>query len=352
MKDNGQIVFEEIMLHKPPPLKIQHARVPTEKVEFDLENPRLKYQKQLFPDKDDRELLFEHPDTAWLKKDIAEKGILDPIYVKKLPGKEAWIAVEGNRRTAVQQELLENHPNDPRFLYIPARVLPEETSAEQEALLMASYHVAGKIKWDAHEKAGHIWHMVNKLRIPEVELVNTLHMGVPAIKRASESYALLEHFKRIDGGIYAKDAEGKWSFFSEMLKVKEFADRHKKGQDWADEFCRWIGEKRLPRAEDVRTLYAILKSAKARALFTNEPVETAFAKAQREVDKSNPGRNSKFFKKLEEMIAAGKAAQLSDLENAADNESHRDTVVEALAVIQTFMEKAGVRVPGAPRRVA
>lgn len=350
----SQQVFEEIMLHKPPPLKIQHRRVPTDKVKFDTENPRLKYQKQLFPDKTDKELLFKLPDTNWLMKDIEEKGVLEAIYVKEmlLNGVAWFLVIEGNRRTAVTQELQSKHPENPNFSYIPAKVLPAETTAEQVAVLMASYHVAGKIKWDAHEKAGHIWYMINVLRIPESELINTLHMGAPAIKKAAESYGLLEHFKRCDGGKYSDAAEGKWSFFAEMLKVKEFSERHKKGQDWDDDFCRWVGDKRLPTAEDVRVLPAILKSTKARNLFLNEPIETAFDKASKEVDKANPSRNSKFFKDLEALIASGKAASLTDLAQAGDNETARDTLIEAHQVMLSFMEKAGVRVPATARRAA
>jgi hypothetical protein len=349
---NKQQVFEEIMLHKPPPLKILHARVPTSKIRFDTANPRLKYQKQLFPDKSDKELLFKEPDTPWLLKDIEEKGVIDAIYVKALPDNQGWVVVEGNRRTAVMQELLEKHPDNPAFAYIPARVLPEQTTEEQEAVLMASCHVAGKVKWDAHEKAGHIWHMINKLRIPVEELVSTLHMGAPSIKKAAESYGLLEHFKKCDGGKYSDQAEGKWSFFAEMLKVKEFYERHKKGQEWDDTFCRWVGEKRIPKAEDVRDLLPILTKLKARNLFENEPADSAFEKASKEIDKSTPSRNSKFYKDLENVIVSGKGANLNELEAASTNEAARDTVIEAYSVILTFMEKAGVRVPGTTRRVA
>ena len=348
---DGNTIYEEIMLHKPPPLRILHGRLPTDKVCFDPNNPRLKYKRELFPDKSIKELLFMEPDTAWLLKDVAEKGILEPIYVKALAD-GTWMVVEGNRREAVMQELQEKHPNNPRYALIPARILPEQTTEEQEALLMASCHVAGKVKWEAHEKAGHIWYMIHKLRIPESELVSTLHMGAPSIKKAAESYALLEHFKRLDGGRYAQEAEGKWSFFREMLRVKDFADRHKKGQEWDDTFCRWVGEKRIPRSEDVRDLPNILAKLRARTLFETEPAETAFEKARREVDKSTPSRNSKFFKDLENIITSGRAAQLNDLEAAGTNDAARDTVIEAYSVLMTFMERAGVRAPGTPRRVA
>jgi hypothetical protein len=346
---DSQQVFEEIMLHHPPPLRIQIGKVPTSKVVFDPENPRLKYQRQLFPDKSLKELLFSHPDTNWLVKDIEQKGVLESIFVRQLSDGN-WLVVEGNRRTAVMQALQANHPNNPNFSHIPARILPQQTSEEQTALLMASCHVAGKIRWEAHEKAGHIWHMIHELHIPEAELTSTLHMGAPAIKKAAESYAILQHFKRIDGGKYANEAEGKWSFFAEMLKVKEFNDRHKKGQGFDDDFCRWVGDGRIPKAEDVRLLEEILRHTKSRNLFTDEPVTEAFEKALAEVDRIKAPRNSRFYKDLVNVINSCKSSPYSDQEAAKSSEAARDTVLEAYGVIGSWLENTGIRVPGTPPR--
>ena len=347
--DNNTMIFEEIMLHKPPPLRIQFYKVPTDKVAFDPQNPRLKYLKQIFPDKTDKELIFEKDDTKYLLKDIQEKGVIDPIYVKPL-AEHSWQVTEGNRRTAVMKELHAKYPDDPAFAYIPARILPRDTTKEQEALLMASFHVAGKIKWEAHEKAGHIWDMINVLHIPEAELINTLHMGAAAIKKASESYGLLKRFEQIEGGKYAGQAEGKWSFFSEALKIKDFYVQHKSGQDWGDRFCHWVAEGRIPRAEDVRDLEDILSKPKPRELFTSEPPAVAFEKARREIDKSKPSRNSEFYKTLERFIDSTKRASLNDLEAASANEVARDSINEAYAGIVAFMERAGMRVPGLTAR--
>lgn len=210
---------------------------------------------------------------------------------------------------------------------------------------MASFHVAGKLKWDAQEKAGHVYHMKEVLGLPMEELTTTLHMGKPAIDRAARSYALLEHFRRIDDGAYKEDSGRKWSFFNEMLKIKEFRQRDAKGPEWADTYCRWVGEGRLPNATDVRTLEKILKSSKARRAFEEGDPEDgeAFKAAAKEVDRTNPGRNSKLFAQLEKLIALGKAANLEELTLAKDNEAARDTVLEAHDTLVRFMEQAGVR---------
>jgi hypothetical protein len=347
-----QMIFEEIMLLDPPPLRIKHARIPVTQIQFDPENPRLKYLKELFPGKKEKDLLFENADTNWLLKDVHSKGLLDPIYVREI-GDSQYLVVEGNRRTAVMTELNDKYPDDPRFCLMPARILPPHTTPQQEALLMASFHVAGKVKWDAHEKAGHIFKMLHEMRIPLEEMSTTLHMGQPKIKQIADSYALFEHFKRMDDGAYANEAAGKWSFFDEMLKVKYFREGYREqGQEFADRFCRWVGEGRIPRAENVREIEEILKRTTARHLFETEPPKVAFEKAKREVDHSNPGRRSKFFAELEKVISLGRKADLMELDMARDNEAARDTVIEAYQTIFTFMERAGVRIPTLPSRRA
>ena len=330
------------MLHRPPPLKIEHARLPIEKVELDPNNPRLIYKRQLFQGKSAEDIIFQDPDTNWLLKDIEQKGILDPIYVMQLPG-DTYKVTEGNRRTTVMKALHEKHRNSSMFSFIPARILPSETSEEQEALLMASFHVAGKVKWEPHEKAGQIWRMLNVLHIHLTELTVTLHMSPSSVKKAAESYALLEHFKRIDGGAYADKAEGKWSFFAEMLKIKDFSQRHAKGQEWDDQFCRWVGEKRLQKSEDVRELAEILKKTRSRIIFETGPVETAFQKAKEEVDKDTPSRNSKFFKALESITLIDGGASLNDVELARNNEAARDSVLEAYSILLRVIESAELR---------
>jgi hypothetical protein len=99
-------------------------------------------------------------------------------------------------------------------------------------------------------------------------------------------------------------------------------------------------------------LRLILKKQRARTLFENEPADDAFEKARKEVDRSTPSRNSKFYKDLENLIESGKGASLNELESAGSNEAARDTVLEAHSVLLMFMEKAGVRAPATPRRVA
>jgi hypothetical protein len=348
-----QSEFELITLaNKPPALRIEHTRIPVEKIVLDTSNPRLKYLKELYPDDSLNALLFRDQDTKWLKKDIGENGLIDPIYVRVRPSDTSYVVIEGNRRTAVMKALHSEQQDNPKFATVMARILPPETTDVQEAMLMASFHVAGKVKWDAHEKAGHIYHMVNTLQIPDSELANILHMGVPAIKRAVQSFELLEAFKKIDGGTYAAKASGRWSFFSEFLKIKEYRDAYVAGRpEFSEKFMRWVGEERLPRAEDVRELKTILDRPDAKKVFEDTDPKDAFKLAQREADKSNPGRRSVFFKQVKVMINACNKSTFADLQDASTRDDAKELLSEAYTVLTSFMERANVHRPG-PRRVA
>src|SRR5437899_2018203 len=110
----GQYVFEEIQLGKePPPLRIAHARILVDDIDFDEDNPRLRYQMSVKgitdePSNERRQaaisaLLFETDDTKYLERDIAENGLLDPIYVKRVG--DRYTVVEGNRRTSCFKSL-------------------------------------------------------------------------------------------------------------------------------------------------------------------------------------------------------------------------------------------------------
>jgi hypothetical protein len=341
-------VFEEITLNGQL-VRIKHSSVSIDLVDFDKENPRLKFEKEMQPGKTDLQLLFEHNDTPWLKKDIEDKGVLDAIYVRETADGR-YVAIEGNRRTAVQKTLHEEHPDNPRFNCIPVRILPASVTPEQEALLMASFHIAGKIRWDAHEKAGHVYHMKEKLKLPMEELQNTLHMGAPMIKRIAQSYEMLERYKAIDGGKYAAGAQGKWSFFNELLKIKEFRTRIEKKPEFVESYIRWVAEGRLPNSVDVRTLEKIMKQGgTALRLFETENADVAFEKAKVEVEKANPALNSKLFKLLEAVVKVGGSATMDDIATARDNDTARGTTIEAYDTLVRFMEQAGVR---SIRRVA
>lgn len=325
---NGSIQFEEIMIGKPPPFKIEYARVPIAAVNLDPANPRLTYRKQRdgFVNESPaavqstlREQLFEDNDTKHLKLDIKTNGLFErPIVRRDLMNDGAYVVFEGNRRVSCVKALNEDDADNPAWQTIEVRILPPEVSDEQRAVLLAQFHVAGKLKWNAHERAGHIYQMVEVLKLPDETVKTTLHMGKPAIDKAVAAYKMMKEFLAVDGGKFAGEGEGKFSFFHELQRIKQLRELAKNDPAWAADFYRWVGTGRIPRAEDVRGLASIYDDNVAYSIFRNEAEpDAAFAKAMAEVQRNDVTRKSRVFAKIQEMIDAIGDATLTDFATAA-----------------------------------
>lgn len=345
---NDQLVFEEILIGgEPPPLRLEQARVPIDDVRLDTGNPRLRYQQLMFPEKSLSDLLFEENDTRLLKEDILRNGLIDPPYLRRDPDGK-FTVIEGNRRTAVMQKLHADHPTDDRFASMYARILPGDTPVDRQALLMAQFHIAGKLKWNAHEKAGHIYTMWKKLQVPMDQLKATLHMGEPAIRATVAAYEMLtERYATIDNGKYKDKADGKWSYFAELYKTKDLrvrvaGDKNGLPADpyFADRFCRWVGETRIPQAVDVRKLPMILKDSRALAQFEGN-VDGAFERAL-EIAQSDPAEKSKFFKALRDLHKAGLAANMFDIQMAASDDKAKKALSDAKKILEGISRQASI----------
>lgn len=345
---NGQLIFEEILIGgEPPPLRLEQARVDITDVRLDSRNPRLRYEQLMFPEKSLSDLLFEENDTRLLKEDILRNGLIDPPYLRREPDGK-YTVIEGNRRTACMQKLHEDHPSDLRFATMYSRILPGDTPADRQALLMAQFHIAGKLKWNAHEKAGHIYSLWKVLQVPMDQLKATLHMGEPAIRATVAAYEMLtERYATIDNGKYKDKADGKWSYFAELYKTKDLrvrvaGDKNGLPADpyFADRFCRWVGEGRIPQAADVRKLPLILKDVRALAEFERD-VEGAYERAI-EIAQSDPAEKSKFFKALRELHKAGLAANMNDIQLAAVDDKAQKALSDAKKILDGISRQASI----------
>ena len=290
------MAFEEMTLGGEV-IQLEHRRVPVADIEYDEDNPRLRYLSSMNGGMTAEDFLREIPDAPKLRKDIEMNGDLRERVILKPNGNGRYKATEGNRRLFAFGELHQKYPEDPRWRTMPARILPEEIDPKKIALLLSDLHVAGKVKWDAHEKAGQIFKMNKTLGIPIDEIVVHLHAGKATVLRWLAAYTFMqEQFRTVDNGKYDKQAEGKWSYFDELFRSHDLKDRVEQDPQFADKFCRWVGEGRLPKGETVRRLPAIIKNPDALRAFETLPVDKAFAEAVRIVATTEPETDSELFK--------------------------------------------------------
>ena len=83
------------------------------------------------------------------------------------------------------------------------------------------------------------------------DIATYLRQSKTTVIRLLDAYSFMtDKFLTIDGGKYANDGERKWSFFDELYRSKELREELKRNPDFGDDFCRWVGDGRLPDGEE------------------------------------------------------------------------------------------------------
>lgn len=336
-------VLEELTIDKEA-VFLEHADIPLEDVHLDEDNPRIRYRLALEKDgKSLDEVILRMPEVSKLKKDIFENGGLRERIILKKNGK-GYIVPEGNCRTVCYRALRKQYPDDPRWKSIPARILPNDIAPKKVAILLSDLHVAGKIQWKAHEKAGQVYRMHRDLGMSFDEISTYLRQSKTTTKRFYDAYAFMsDRFFTIDGGKFAKLGEGKWSFFDELFRSKELREALAKDPDFGDDFCRWVGNGNLPDGADVRELPAILKNPEAlKRLRQGAPM----SEVRRIVEDADPEHGSDFFKLLAKMReSCTNAAQVKEILKIRTDKAARERVLETYEALVDFMRLADVEVP-------
>jgi hypothetical protein len=80
---------------------------------------------------------------------------------------------------------------------------------------------------------------------------------------------------------------------------------------FADQFCRWVGEGRLPTGVDVRRLDAVMKDGHAYRSFTETALKDGpWKRAIAALELSDVSEKSDFYRKLKLLIQATKKANM------------------------------------------
>jgi hypothetical protein len=339
-------MIEEVIVNGQP-LRLRFEDVPIEQIELDEDNPRIRYRLKLQQDgKSLEQVILEMPEVKALRKDIeANKGLRERVILQENGAKKKTI--EGNCRLVCIQSLHQKDKTNPRWKTVPARVIPQDVDPKQIAILLADFHVAGKITWQAHEIAGQVYVMHNDLHMDQNEIATYLRTSKSTVNRKLQAYELMrDHFLKIDNEKYAKQGERKWSFFEEFYKQKDLREQAKKDPTFADDFCRWVGEGRLPEGADIRLLPTVLADPDARKKFVDAPVASALSDAKKAIDQSTPEHTSEFFKLLARLReACTSAAQVKEILRIRTDKVARERLLKTYEALVDFMKLADVDIP-------
>lgn len=212
--------------------------------------------------------------------------------------------------------------------------------------MLADYHVAGKVSWNAHEKAGHVFTMEHELGMSQEEIATYLRTSKSTVNRFLQAYRMMkDRFLTIDDGKYSSQGERTWSYFDEFFRQKALKDLLKKDDTFGDDFCRWVGDKRLPDAVDVRALSSILKHTDAAKKFRDAPAKSALAEAKKMVASVEPEQGSEFFKLLAKFReSCTNVAQVKEILKIRTDKVARQRVIDTYNALVDFMHLADVEI--------
>jgi hypothetical protein len=318
-------------------IPIEHRKLPLEDVRLDPSNPRIQHAvKKVFKNgtisQDDlRKLILDLPGVPELFKSIRDNGgLLESIYVRP-DGR----IIEGNCRAASYLKLHSISKNDKRWQTIPAVFVPH-ISDRQVAILQGQYHVAGKNKWQAYEKAGHLHTMRSQLGMDEKAIARTLGMRERDVNRDLKAYETMT--KKLLPKMKGGNGLDKWSFVQELFKRKDLEEYRSKPAN-VDEFVSLVVNKKVKHGADVRKLAKILKHKDAVKVLKKQDVDSAMSV----VGKADPTADSGAFRKLKETANLLRDLPSKELQRLRDAEKPRLILQELFTALKDVAKATGVK---------
>lgn len=336
------VTVDEIILDGQP-VQLRNEDVPIEEIKLDITNPRIINSGMLdASSKSETDFQRKIEEKLWEDSNVHELyrqilvngGLIERIFVK-----EAGTVIEGNCRTVAYRRLHQQHPNDPKWKKIPARVLPPNISDRQIVILQGEMHVAGKIKWSTFEKAGHVWRLHHEFLMPQEEIAQRLRMSKSKANQLIRAFETMQHkyMKKYPGpaSIY------KFSYFEEFFKRPAIRTQLAKLPNLVDRFVDWVGIGKIPEARHVRDLPDILENPDAANALEN----AGYVAAMRVLEQDNPAITSALFRAMERLIIELQDARVDEIQEVRrGNKPAVRMIKNVFNELERFMELCGIEI--------
>lgn len=277
------------------PVTVTHDVVPLTKVRLNPQNPRIRFQLQQrkLPSPSENDLMAlirDQPGYDALHKAIRKaNGLYEPIIVR-----HDGLIIEGNTRGAVFKSLHKGSPTDVRWRRIPVARLPRQVPDHALAMLMASYHVAGKTVWRPYAQADHIHQLRHIYGRTAEQIADETRMTPKEVQQYIDAYKYLidEVLPHVPNGGGMDVLESKFSHALEFVKRKNLTglrESPKKRQHVA----KLIAQNKIKGIE-VRQLDKVLKNPKASTALK----KNGFKAAKEVLTETDPAGTSKILKDM------------------------------------------------------
>jgi len=318
------------------------ASVRVDQCELDPTNPRIQFligqrgnnvsQKEL------DELIWDKDTVKALGQSIFQNGgVYDAIIVQRNRENDKYLVREGNCRTVASRHLLEQHPNDTRFMAMPAMVFDVDLTEEDLAVLLADMHVAGKIRWDAYEQAKHVHDLYTIYGKTYEWLSDHLRLSKSKITELLLAYKATNEYLQTHP---APSNVKKFSLFHEVTKKKELRERFNEDIEFKQKLHKWITEGHLTDSRQVRDLPQILGNQEA----TKVLEEDGFEDALKVLIRNDPSLASDLFRSIKDATEKLKRAPANDLQDLKGGDPQKLIMLRNLhRAIEDLATLAGIK---------
>ncbi|MCQ6962437.1 ParB/Srx family N-terminal domain-containing protein [Methanolobus chelungpuianus] len=261
--------------------EIKMGEIEIDQIIFDEGNPRIGFHKdtQPFTNLSQNQIIFalsnKNRDAyAKLKENIeVNEGIVNPIWIEPIDH-EIYRVIEGNTRLLIYRDLREKYPYKDFFKTIPCRILPAKITEEQRNFIRLEAHLRGTTPWDAYEKARYLFFLWNKEGYTYSQLANQTKLTEKEIVQSIQAFRDMEDQYLPKYGNDPSEVL-KFSYFVEYEKNNKLKDQMNKIGLVTSDFCDWVGNNKISKAQDVREIYHLLESDQVREIFIKEGFEEA-----------------------------------------------------------------------------
>lgn len=300
--------MEKIKLEIPiagVPEEVEIKEIEIDKLVLDEENPRIGYWRDNImrvtdaASQGDLEIALKsgnYEDYNRLKRSIeTSEGAMEEIWAYPIEDGKYKI-IDGNTRVLIYKDLRDKYPQKDSYKKIRCKVLPPDITEKSINFIRLIAHLRGVNDWQAYERARMLYILWYHRGYTEEELQSTTKLSLNDIRRWREAYKNMnEQF--LPNYSHKPDALLKFSYFVEF-ENKKIKDGMKRCGLTTKDFCDWVGNDEISRAQDVRDL---------RKMFENDDIarilkEEGFQAAKYELSMSIPAYASRLFEHIEKCI--------------------------------------------------
>lgn len=327
------------------PLDYELKDLPLSCLEFDPENPRIGYYQDIRKERGEtatqKEIMLaikagDMESYHSLMESIeANNGVLYEIWVyPKNDGK--YVIIDGNTRVTIYNDLYKKNSNNPAWSKIPAKILPSDPEGRAIDYIRLTTHLQSINNWQTYERARYVHLLYNERGYDLDSLKQKTKLSTNQIKKWLQAFSdMEEQFLPM----YAESLNNPLSKFSHFVEYNDQTTLNgmkKNGLNISD-FCRWVGDEEIKKAQDVRLLSEMLADSEISEILKTQ----GFSAAQSILLYKQPAHASKLFDQIKNVISGIKKMPYEDILEMSENpdSAKREIIIDLYKQVESLSKQ-------------